>query len=231
MVRVDYVRKILHYSHVSFFFVNVTFLLVKSQLRDLCFCYHNTINVVFWYVQVTHKSYIVFTFFLGFSLWHTLHYVTTTFFQAPKTYIFNNIRNALFTNYVRKYDTIILRTGSSFLDYFFVVRLYKYWNNVTAMVSFCVSLWHFITTQLRYLFAQRSTFWWRQNYVELSKLLERVTCVWKLRYKWSVFSWSLSFWFVCIKYGNNVKITLHICSSKWRILENVIITLLLALRQ
>ena len=105
----------LRYCDVSF---------VMSQLRYKCFCYNKTIDVIFWYVQVTHKRYVVITLFLGLSLWYTLYHVTATFFQVPKKSIFNNIRNAYVlcvrSNYVQKNDTIILRSGSSFLDYFFI---------------------------------------------------------------------------------------------------------------
>ena len=60
---------------------------------------------------------------------------------------------------VRKYDTIVLRIGSSFLDYLLMMRLHIILNNVTATFRFCLSLRRtFITSQLRYLFAQRGTF-------------------------------------------------------------------------
>ena len=119
MVCLYYMHKQL-YSHVSFFFVIFLRHCVMSQLHYQCFCQDNTINDIFGYVQVTHKRTVVITLFLGFC--HTLYYVTTKFFQLPKKLILNNIRNALFTlrsNYFRKYNTITLCIGSSFLDFIF----------------------------------------------------------------------------------------------------------------
>ena len=56
--------------------------------------------------------------------------------------------------YVRKYDTVTLRVGSSFLDSFFVVRLHK-----VLKIIFRLLLWRtFITLELRYLFVQKVTF-------------------------------------------------------------------------
>ena len=81
------------YSHVSFFFVIFLRHCVMSQLHYQCFCQDNTFNDIFGYVQVTHKRTVVITLFFHFSLCHTLHYVTTTFFQLPKKLILNNIRN------------------------------------------------------------------------------------------------------------------------------------------
>ena len=101
---------------------------VMSQLRYQCFCYNNTFNVIFWYVQVTHKSYVIITLFLGLSLWDTLYYVTTTFsrFSENEFLITLEMRCLLLrSNYVRKSDTITLGAVSSFLGYFLVVRLHN----------------------------------------------------------------------------------------------------------
>ena len=63
------------------------------------------------------------------------------------------------SNYVRKYETITLGAGSSFLDYFLWYVSITYWNNVTATFHFRLSLWRtFITSQLRYLFVQMVSF-------------------------------------------------------------------------
>ena len=231
MVRVDYVRKL--YTTVTFHF--------SSSMWRFFWLSHNC--VIYAFVTTTQLTLFFGTFRLRIKV--TLYLrcflvshcdILCIMWQLHFSRLLKHIflitleMRCLLTTYGNTIQLFCVLSPHFWITFLWYVCI-KYWNNVTATVSFCVSLWHFITTQLRYLFAQRSTFWWRQNYVELSKLLERVTCVWKLRYKWSVFSWSLSFWFVCIKYGNNVKITLHICSSKWRILENVIVTLLLALRQ
>ena len=101
--------------------------------------------------------------FLGLSLWYTLYYATTTFFQVSKTRILSNIINArcllVRSNEVRKYDTITLRVGSSFLDSFFVVRLHNVLKYVIAMFHFRLSLWHtFIASELRYVSVQMVSF-------------------------------------------------------------------------
>ena len=74
------------------------------------------------------KVNVIITLFLGLSLWDTLYYVTTTFFQVPRKRILNNTEMSCLlvrSNHVRKLDTITLRTGSSFLGYLFVVRLHN----------------------------------------------------------------------------------------------------------
>ena len=101
--------------------------------------------------------------FLGLSLWDTLYYVTTTFFQVPKTRILNNIRNAsllVCSHYIRKYDTITLCVWSSFLDYSFVVHLcniLKYWHYSYVSFSFVIATSFYYVT-IRYLFVQIISF-------------------------------------------------------------------------
>ena len=51
----------------------------------------------FLYFQVTHKSNVVPMLFLGLSFVTYFAFMTTTFFQVPKSRILNNIRDALFT--------------------------------------------------------------------------------------------------------------------------------------
>ena len=59
------------------------------------------------------------------------------------------------SNCVRKYNTIPLRVGSSFLITFFWYICITNWNSVTVYLS----LWRaFITSQLRFLFVQMVTF-------------------------------------------------------------------------
>ena len=88
VVCLDCVHKQLYTAIAFHFFIIVTFLLL---------CHNNNVfNVIFWYVQVTHKSYVIITLFLGMSLWDILYYVTSTFFQILKKCILNNIRNGLF---------------------------------------------------------------------------------------------------------------------------------------
>ena len=116
----DYVRKQLYSHFLSFWSFWRFFYYVTTTLSMLLLQQHIFDNVLFWYVQVSHKSYVIITLFLGLPLWYT--YVTTTFFQVPKKRILITleIRCLLVrSNYVRKYDTITLRVGSSFLDYLF----------------------------------------------------------------------------------------------------------------
>ena len=121
-----------------------------------------------------HKRTVVITLFLGFSLCHTLYYVTTTFFQLPKKRILNNIRNASFTlrsNYFRKYNTITLCIGSSFLDFIFELHC----DILLLRHNYVIDLFKGVL------------FWWPQHYVELWKLLENMKCVCKSRYKMVIF--------------------------------------------
>ena len=229
MVRVDYVRKL--YTTVTFHF--------SSSMWRFFWLSHNC--VIYAFVTTTQLTLFFGTFRLRIKV--TLY---LRFFLVSHCDILCIMWQLHFSRLLKHIFLITLEMRCLLTTYGNTIQLFcvlgpHFW--ITFLWYVCINIE--ITLQLwlafvchcdillrhNYVFAQRSTFWWRQNYVELSKLLERVTCVWKLRYKWSVFSWSLSFWFVCIKYGNNVKITLHICSSKWRILENVIILLLLALRQ
>ena len=128
VVCLDYVRKHL-YTTVTFHFSSSLwhyFCYVTTKFQ--CFCYNNTFNVVFWYAQVTHNSYVINTLFFGLSLWDTLCYVTTIFCQVPKNVFLTTLEMRCLlvrSNYVRKLDTITLRVGSSFLGYFFVVRLHN----------------------------------------------------------------------------------------------------------
>ena len=97
VVCLDCVHKQLYTAIAFHFFHHCDISFVMSQLRYQYFCYNNVFNVIFWYVQVTHKSYVIITLFLGMSLWDILYYVTSTFFQILKKCILNNIRNGLFT--------------------------------------------------------------------------------------------------------------------------------------
>ena len=102
--------------------------LVMSQLRYQCFSYNSRFNVIFWYVQLTHTSYVIITLFLGLSLGDTLYYVTTTFSRfLENVFLITLEMHCLLVrfNYVRKLDTITSRVGSLFLRYFFVVRLHN----------------------------------------------------------------------------------------------------------
>ena len=138
----------LHHCDVSF---------VMSKLLYQCFCYNNTFNVISWYVQVTHKSYIVITFFLGLSLWDTLHFVTTTFsrFMQNVFLITLEMRRLLVCpSYVRKHMRIGPHIWITFLWYVCI----PCWSNVAATFRFRLSLSHtFIMSQLPYLFVQRGT--------------------------------------------------------------------------
>ena len=147
---------------------------------------------------------------------HTVYYDTITFFQLAKKCILKNIRNALFTG------TITLRIVSSFLNYIFGLHC----DILLLRHKYVIYL------------LKAAHFWWRQNYVELWKLLEHVNRVCKLRYKVVIFKFviyvlahqlfdnadifdyvKITFVVVfSIKYRNNFTITLHMCSSKWRIL-------------
>ena len=92
------------------------------------------------------------------------------------------------SNYVRNYDTITLRVCPHFWITFLWYDCITSRNNVTTTFRFCLLLWgNFITSQLNYLFVQMVSFWWRQYYVELWKLLKRVNCVWKFYYKTVIF--------------------------------------------
>ena len=105
---------------------NISF--VMSQLCYRCFCCNSTFNFSFWYVQVIHKRYVIIALFLGLSLSDALYYVTTTSFQVPKNAFLITLEMfclLVHSNYMRKSDTITLRFGSSFLGYFFVVRLHN----------------------------------------------------------------------------------------------------------
>ena len=92
------------------------------------------------------------------------------------------------SNYVPKYYTITWRVTPLFLDNFFVVIGTTYWYNVTLIYRFHFLLWRIFMhhNYVVYLFNELR-FWWRQNYFESWKLLERVNCVWKLCYKMVIF--------------------------------------------
>ena len=105
VVCLGYMGKQLYTTATFHFSLPLQHFFCLLQLRYRCFCYSNTFNVIFWYIQVTHKS-----------------------FQVPRkpTLITLEINCLLIrSNYVRKLDTISLRAVSLFLGYLFVVRLYN----------------------------------------------------------------------------------------------------------
>ena len=136
----------------------------------------------FWYVQVTHKSYFIITLFLSLSLWDLFYYVTTTFFQVQKIRILNNRKGKWYILY-----SYVLTTYGNTIQLLCVLRPHfwitvlwydciTYWNNGTATFRFRLILWrNFITLQI--CLFKWFVFWWRQNYVELWKLLKRVNCI------------------------------------------------------
>ena len=105
---------------------DISFAMLRQRYQ--CFCYNNTFNVIFWYVPVTNNNYVMISWFLGFSFWDALYYVTTAFFQVPKNVFLITLEMHCLlvrSKYVRNLDTITLCAGSSFLGYFFVVRLHN----------------------------------------------------------------------------------------------------------
>ena len=141
------------YYHLPIIFYGAVFnqpLCINLQLRYFRF----PVVTYFWDVQVTQKSYVIITLLPGLSLWETLYFVITTFFQVPKKSILNNIRN----------NNVVLWHAFCVLDpYFWIIHLWciciRYWNNVTATFPSHLLLWHiFITSQLHYLFVQRVKF-------------------------------------------------------------------------
>ena len=94
------------------------------------------------------------------------------------------------SNYVHKRDTITLRAHFyvTFLWYVCITS----WNNLQLRFVF-VCYWDVILLLILFYFiillicSNGFVFWWRQNYVELWKLLKRVNCVWKLHYKIVIF--------------------------------------------
>ena len=64
-VCLDFVCKQLCTTVTFHFSSSLDISFVMPQVRYQCFCYNNTFNVIFWYVQVTHKSYVIITLFLG----------------------------------------------------------------------------------------------------------------------------------------------------------------------
>ena len=73
-----------------------------------------------------------------------------------------------------------------------------------TFVHQCDVFFYFV--KLRYLFVRCSyNFWWRKSYV--------------------------IFWYFRITYGNDVKITFHVCSPLWRIFYFLTITLFVCLMQ
>ena len=113
-----------------------------SQLLYQCFFYSNTFlmvlkKVIFWYVQVTYKSYLIITFFLGLSLGATLYYVTTTLFQIPKKCILNNIRNTGFTGTLLVSSFRFTKTGiSNKVRYTSFFRLFKLLMEITLQLRY-----------------------------------------------------------------------------------------------
>ena len=105
----DYVREQL-YSHVSFFFIIVTFLLLLSQLRYQCFCYNSTFVMVLKWLGnglVCHCEILSIMWQLHFSRFLKNVFLITL-----------EIRCLLVrSNYLRKYDTVTLRIGASFLGH------------------------------------------------------------------------------------------------------------------
>ena len=77
--------------------------------------------VVSWFVIVRH-----------------FYYVTTTFFQAPRKSILNNISNSLFTctTYVNTIQLLWV-LGAHFWIFFLWYVCIIYWNNVTSSFRFC----------------------------------------------------------------------------------------------
>ena len=183
----------LHYSHVSFFFVSVTFLLL---------CHNYVINA---FITTTHLTLFFGTFKLHrkvtlqlrcFLICHCailrimwqLH-----FYRFLKNIFLITLKMRFLlvrSNFVRKSGTITLRVGSSFLGYFYVVHLHNcitYWNNITATSRFRLSLWHtFITSQLRYLFVKWGSFLmtselrWVMEIVGMCELCMELTLSWSL---------------------------------------------------
>ena len=118
-----------------------------SQLRYQCFYYSNTFLMVlkqhFWYVQVTHKSYFIIKLFCVLSLRDTSYYVTTTFFQIPKTVflITLEIRQLLIcsTTYGNTIQLLWVFGPHFWINFLWNVCL-TYWNNGTVTFRFCLLL-------------------------------------------------------------------------------------------
>ena len=109
----------LDYSHISFFFVIVTFLLQCCNFVINAFVTTTHITLFFGTFKLRIK--VVITLLPGLPLWDTLYRVTTKFFQVTKKRILNNIKVLCLmvrSNYVRKYNTITLHVGSSFFGLF-----------------------------------------------------------------------------------------------------------------
>ena len=176
-----------HFRHC-----NISFII--SQLHYQCFFYNNIFLIAF--LVGMHKSYVIFRLFLGLLLWDTFIMWQLYFprFLKNKFLIILEIRYLLVrSNYVRKYVTITLRVGSSFLDYFFCITFAKR-IEITLQLRFAF-VKHFdifsVTSQLRCLFDVVTFLMTLNNYV--------------------------LFWYVWTMYGNNVIITFCFCSSLWRI--------------
>ena len=110
---------LLRYCDISF---------VMWQLHYKFFCYNNTFNVTFCYIQVTHKRYVIITSFLD-RHWEVLCIMWQIHFSRflENVFLITLEMHCLLacSNYVRKLDTITLHAGSSFLGYFYEVRLHN----------------------------------------------------------------------------------------------------------
>ena len=89
--------------------------------------------------------------------------------------------------YVRKYDIITLRVGSSFLDYFFVVHLHNILKKHYSYV--CLSFCHCGVFLLRhhyviYLFKMFCFLFSIKS--DISSFFVRSNYVWKLRYNYAL---------------------------------------------
>ena len=118
---------------------------VMSQLRYQCFCYNNTIDVIFWYVQVTHKSYVMICCFLA-----CLYGILCIMWQLTFSRFLKNV--FLITLEMRCLWYVLTTYGNTIQlfcvlgPYFSVTFVWcvcmACWSNVTATFCFCLSLWH-----------------------------------------------------------------------------------------
>ena len=103
------------------------------------------------------------------------------------------------SNYERKYDTITLRIWFSFTFLWYVsIKYFYHLNIITLQLRLFVIVIYFYYVTITYYYYviylfKGIHFWWSRNYLKLWKLLKRVNCVCKSRYKMFIFSWSLFF--------------------------------------